>query len=61
MRDGGIYAGDFKDGEINGTGKRRLDDGTEYNGEFVMGEKHGYGEIVYGQRNWKEESYKGEW
>jgi len=25
-----------------------LDDGTEYHGEFVMGEKHGYGEIIYG-------------
>lgn len=48
MRNGGFYAGDFKDGEINGSGKRRLDDGTEYKGEFIFGEKHGYGEIVYG-------------
>jgi hypothetical protein len=48
MRDGGSYIGEIKNGEINGNGRRKLDDGTEYHGEFVMGEKHGYGEIIYG-------------
>lgn len=61
MRGGGSYQGQFKDGEIHGRGKRTYDDGTEYIGEFVMGEKHGVGQIKYGKRNWKEESYKGDW
>jgi len=44
-----------------GQGQRTYDDGTEFIGEFVKGEKNGYGEISYGQRNAREEYYKGNW
>ena len=44
-----------------GDGTRVYDDGTEYVGNFHMGEKQGYGEITYGTRNRKEEWYKGNW
>ena len=40
---------------------RTYDDGTEYVGGFLNGEKNGYGEITYGSRNVREECYKGNW
>ena len=49
------------EGEIHGQGTRTYDDGTEYMGEFAKGEKNGYGEILYGRRNVREEFYKGNW
>jgi len=58
MRDGSRYEGEFKDGEINGTGERVYPDGTIYKGQFSQGEKHGYGEISYAKTG---EWYKGEW
>jgi len=61
MRDGSRYHGEFLNGEIHGKGMRVSEDGTEYIGDFQLGEKHGYGEITYGQRNWREEYYKGSW
>ena len=48
-------------GEITGQGHRTYDDGTSFVGEFLHGEKNGYGEITYGSRYIKEESYKGNW
>jgi len=58
MRDGSRYEGEFKDGEINGTGERVYPDGSIYKGQFSQGEKHGYGEISYAKTG---EWYKGEW
>jgi len=51
----------MENGEIQGKGTRSYEDGTEYNGNFYCGEKHGYGEITYGTRNSKDLWYKGEW
>ena len=61
MRDGSSFVGQFKDGEINGKGKKVTEDGTTYDGEWLQGEKHGFGEIQYGRRNVKELYYKGNW
>ena len=61
MRDRSKYAGMFQNGEIMGQGTRTYEDGTEYVGEFLRGEKNGYGEISYGRRNVREEYYKGNW
>ena len=61
MRDGSRYKGEFINGEIMGQGERIYEDGTTYIGDFHLGEKNGYGEITYGERNRREEWYKGNW
>jgi len=39
----GVYEGDFRNGEITGSGMRCWNDGTQYTGEFLDGEMHGQG------------------
>jgi len=34
MKDGTYYEGEFAEGEINGKGERRYNDGSNYKGEF---------------------------
>ena len=43
---------------MSGRGERVWSDGTVYKGEFLKGEKNGYGEIYYGNSH---EFYKGNW
>ena len=43
MRDGGCYEGDFKNGEMTGSGQMRWPNGSTYKGDFFEGEKHGKG------------------
>ena len=45
---------------MTGKGRRVYEDGTEYTGDFLQGERHGKGEILYGKRNYREEFYKGD-
>jgi hypothetical protein len=39
----GVYEGDFRSGEITGSGMKVWSDGTQYTGEFLDGEMHGQG------------------
>lgn len=53
----GFYEGDFRGGEIEGSGKQQWADGTVYTGEFNQGNRNGHGVQVYadGRR------YEGSW
>jgi hypothetical protein len=44
---------------MTGEGFRTWEDGTEYRGFFIKGEKEGQGELVYGKRNFTDEKYTG--
>jgi len=39
----GMYEGEFRNGEITGSGVRCWNDGSQYTGEFLDGEMHGQG------------------
>ena len=39
------YEGDFKDGQITGTGILNYKDGSRYEGQFFEGKKHGWGKL----------------
>lgn len=39
----GVYEGDFRNGEITGSGMKVWSDGSQYTGEFIDGEMHGQG------------------
>lgn len=43
---------------MTGKGERLWSDGSIYKGDFLKGEKHGYGELTYSNSS---ESYKGNW
>ena len=49
LRDGSKYSGDFKDGEITGTGLKTWTDGKVYKGKFLEGEMHGNGVLLYSE------------
>jgi len=61
MKDGSKFVGDFKHGQITGKGVKTYEDDMVYNGEWLKGERMGYGECQYGKRNYKETFYKGDW
>ena len=42
---GDIYCGDWKDGEIVGSGSMYYADGRTYEGQFDRGQYHGYGKL----------------
>lgn len=61
MRDGSKYSGDFKDGEITGTGLKTWTDGRVYKGEFMEGEMHGSGVLLYSESKIvKDQKYEGQ-
>lgn len=41
------FKGNFVDGQMNGIGKRRFENGSVYHGEFLKGKMHGMGKIVF--------------
>jgi hypothetical protein len=45
MKDGSQFVGDFVDGEITGSGTRTYEDGMRYSGNWLNGEREGYGEV----------------
>lgn len=58
FKDGSYYEGEFKDDEINGIGTYYdSHKGTEYSGQWRMGEKHGKGLLKYSDGS----HYNGEW
>ncbi|CAH8867854.1 unnamed protein product [Trichobilharzia szidati] len=58
MKDGSVYEGDFTDGEISGKGRRYYPlSKSEYIGHFLLGERHGYGRMNYGNGC----VYEGDW
>jgi len=61
MKDGSTYKGAFVDGEITGKGQRTWECGMQYDGDWLNGERNGFGECRYGNRNYKDLSYVGEW
>ena len=61
MKDGSTYKGSFIDGEITGHGQRTWECGMQYDGEWLNGEKNGFGECKYGKRNYTDNYYRGEW
>jgi len=62
MRDGTSITGDFKDGEITGTGIKHFPDGRVYRGDFLEGEMHGQGRLEYNMdlKGEKNNFYEGE-
>lgn len=61
MKDGSKFVGAFKDGEITGQGTKTYEDGMVYTGEWLNGERMGFGFCQYGKRNYKDTFYKGTW
>lgn len=57
MADGGYYEGEFKDGEMDGSGYRKWANGNSYTGEFDKGEINGIGIMNYADGG----SYEGDW
>ena len=41
----GVYTGEFRGGEMSGSGRRDYCDGTSYEGAWQAGLKHGYGRL----------------
>ena len=54
--------GDFKDGEITGFGVKNWSSGKYYEGQFLEGEMHGQGTLVYNNpsQRFKDAQYVGE-
>ena len=52
----GVYVGEFKDGEMSGSGRRQYCDGGSYQGEWRAGLKHGHGRLEFPNGD----SYEGE-
>ena len=65
MNDGSFYEGEFKDGEMTGSGVRKWAfNGNLYEGEFLKGEMNGKGLMTYGdgsmfEGNWSENKREG--
>lgn len=58
FRDGGYYEGYFDGrGAISGAGYRRWSNGDTYSGQFLFGERHGLGTMIYAN----ESRYEGPW
>ncbi|CAH8616450.1 unnamed protein product [Heterobilharzia americana] len=58
MKDGSFYEGNFIDGEISGRGRRYYAlSKNEYIGQFMLGERHGYGRMNYADGS----IYEGDW
>lgn len=55
--DYGVYSGEWKDGEKNGTGTMTWSDGDSYEGDFVSGVMHGVGKFTWACGD----VYVGEW
>ena len=58
MNDGSFYEGEFKDGEMTGSGVRKWAfNGNLYEGEFLRGEMNGKGLMTYGDGS----MFEGDW
>lgn len=57
MKDGGTYAGEWRNGKHHGKGKLKLASGYEYDGEWVDGRRNGFGYMNDDEGR----SYSGEW
>lgn len=55
--DYGVYSGEWKDGDKNGTGTMTWSDGDVYEGDFLSGTMHGVGKFTWANGD----VYVGEW